>query len=135
ICFCKPFCTMLPAAATYHFPWEINSTSVPEGKTLRTYGRLHSYDMAISQAILTAQHASDQHRIPVCTKFVEPFQAQLGSWYIVLGETEFKEGEMIIKARVFTCVEGINLHLFEKAIEEQRKYFQERRKYHEGSIC
>lgn len=57
--------------------------------------RLHSYDMAISQAILTAQHASDQHCIQVCTKFVEPFQAQLGSLYIVLGETEFKDGKDI----------------------------------------
>lgn len=43
-------------------------------------------------------------------------------------------GEMILKARVFTCVEGINLQLLEKAIEEQRKYFQERRKDHEESI-
>ncbi|XP_007437685.1 CST complex subunit TEN1 [Python bivittatus] len=126
---------MLPEVGMYHFPWEINFTSVPEGKVLRTFGRLHSYDMAISQAILTAQHTSGQHCIPVCTKFVEPFQAQLGSSYIVLGETEFKEGEMVLKARVFTCVEGINLQLLEKAIEEQRKYFQERRKDHEGSIC
>ncbi|KAM6468990.1 CST complex subunit TEN1 [Liasis olivaceus] len=117
---------MLPEVGMYHFPWEINFTSVPEGKVLRTFGRLHSYDMAISQAILTTQHTSGQHCIPVCTKFVEPFQAQLGSSYIVLGETEFKEGEMVLKARVFTCVEGINLQLLEKAIEEQRKYFQER---------
>ncbi|XP_071309048.1 cyclin-dependent kinase 3 isoform X2 [Agelaius tricolor] len=29
---------MLPSAGVYYFPWEINS-SVPEGKTLRTFGR------------------------------------------------------------------------------------------------
>ncbi|KAF7248962.1 CST complex subunit TEN1 [Varanus komodoensis] len=125
---------MLPAAGIYHFPWEINSASVSEGKTLRTFGRLQSYDMVSSQAILTSQHASVQHCIRVCTKFVEPFQAQLGSLYVALGEAEFEEGEaMVLKARVFTCVEGMNLQLLEKAIEEQRKYFQERKKNPEGS--
>nr|XP_060620627.1 CST complex subunit TEN1 [Anolis sagrei ordinatus]XP_060620628.1 CST complex subunit TEN1 [Anolis sagrei ordinatus] len=120
---------MLPAPGTYHFPWEINSASVPEGKTLRTFGRLHSYDMTSSQAIITAQHASVQHSIWVCTKLVEPFQAHLGSPYLVLGETECGEGEnVIVKARIFTCVEGINLQLLENAIDEQRKYFQERMK-------
>lgn len=34
----------------------------------------------------------------------------------------------MVKARVFTCVEGINLQLLQKAIEEQRKYFHERKK-------
>lgn len=29
---------MLPNAGVYYFPWEINS-SVPEGETLRTFGR------------------------------------------------------------------------------------------------
>ncbi|XP_042300548.1 CST complex subunit TEN1 [Sceloporus undulatus] len=86
---------MLPAAGTYHFPWEINSVSVPEGKTLRTFGRLHSYDMTSSKATITAQHTSVQHCIQVCTKFVEPFQAHIGSLYLVLGETEYGQGKSI----------------------------------------
>ncbi|CAI5766070.1 CST complex subunit TEN1 [Podarcis lilfordi] len=81
---------MLPDAGTYHFPWEINSALIPEGKTLRTFGRLHSYDVVSSQAILTAQQTSVQHIIQVCTKFVEPFQAQLGALYIVLGKLNIK---------------------------------------------
>ncbi|XP_048348000.1 CST complex subunit TEN1 isoform X2 [Sphaerodactylus townsendi] len=96
--------------------------------------RLYSYDLVNSEAILTAQHNSVQHHISVCTKFVEPFQAQLGSLYIVLGETELGNGEKItLKARVFTCVEGMNLQLLEKAILEQREYFQEREKQLEGN--
>ncbi|XP_060109110.1 CST complex subunit TEN1 [Heteronotia binoei] len=119
---------MLPDAAKYHFPWEVNLASIPERRTLRTFGRLHSYDLVSSKAILTAQHGSVQ-RIWVCTKLMEPLRAQLGSVYIVLGETELGNGdEMVLKARVFTCVEGINLPLFEKAILEQRKYFREREK-------
>ncbi|XP_048347999.1 CST complex subunit TEN1 isoform X1 [Sphaerodactylus townsendi] len=124
----------LPDAAKYYFPWEVNLASVPEGQALRTFGRLYSYDLVNSEAILTAQHNSVQHHISVCTKFVEPFQAQLGSLYIVLGETELGNGEKItLKARVFTCVEGMNLQLLEKAILEQREYFQEREKQLEGN--
>ncbi|CAI7935427.1 CST complex subunit TEN1, partial [Podarcis lilfordi] len=98
---------MLPDAGTYHFPWEINSALIPEGKTLRTFGRLHSYDVVSSQAILTAQQTSVQHIIQVCTKFVEPFQAQLGALYIVLGETEHKE---VFFHRLFSLVSDSASH-------------------------
>ncbi|KAM6050069.1 CST complex subunit TEN1 isoform 2-T2 [Theristicus caerulescens] len=85
-------CEMLPSAGVYYFPWEINS-SVPEGEALRTFGRLCCYDMARSEAVLTAQHSSAQYQVCVDTKFVEPFQAQLGSCYMVLGEAEHREGK------------------------------------------
>ncbi|XP_025954795.2 CST complex subunit TEN1 [Dromaius novaehollandiae] len=117
---------MLPSAGVYYFPWEING-SVPEGEALRTFGRLCCYDLARSEAVLTAQHRAAQHRVCVDTSFVEPFEAQLGSLYMVLGEAEHREGEgPVVKARILTCVEGMNLPLLEQAIEEQRKYFRER---------
>ncbi|KFQ19634.1 CST complex subunit TEN1, partial [Mesitornis unicolor] len=81
---------MLPRAGVCYFPWEINS-SVPEGEALRTFGRLRCYDLARSEAVLTAQHGSSQYQVCVNTKFVEPFQAQLGSCYMVLGEAEHGE--------------------------------------------
>ncbi|XP_005503176.2 CST complex subunit TEN1 [Columba livia] len=117
---------MLPSAGVYYFPWEINS-SIPEGEALRTFGRLCHYDLARSEAILTAQHSSAQYRVCVDTKFVEPFEAQLGSCYLVLGEAEHREGEgPVVKARILTCVEGMNVPLLEQAIQEQRKYFSAR---------
>ncbi|XP_064323352.1 CST complex subunit TEN1 [Phalacrocorax carbo] len=117
---------MLPSAGVYYFPWEINS-SVPEGEALRTFGRLCCYDLARSKAVLTAQHSSAQYQVCVDTTFVEPFQAQLGSRYLVLGEAEHREGEgPVVKARILTCVEGMNVPLLEQAIQEQRKYFNER---------
>ncbi|KAJ7427456.1 CST complex subunit TEN1 [Willisornis vidua] len=118
---------MLPSAGVYYFPWEINS-SVPEGEALRTFGRLCCYDLARSEAVLTAQHSSAQHQVCVDTKFVEPFQAQLGSFYMVLGEAEYREETCspVVKARILTCVEGMNMPLLEQAILEQRKYFKER---------
>ncbi|XP_067403945.1 CST complex subunit TEN1 [Emydura macquarii macquarii] len=125
---------MMPSAGVYYFPWEINSGSVPDGETLRTFGRLHCYDMVQSEAILTALHSSVQHQVRVCTSFVEPFQAQLGSLYVVLGETEERDGERpVLKARVLTCVEGMNLPWLEQAIQEQRRYFRERQGEEESS--
>ncbi|NXS57948.1 TEN1L protein, partial [Brachypteracias leptosomus] len=119
---------MLPSAGVYYFPWEINS-SLPEGEALRTFGRLSHYNLARSEAVLTAQHSSAQYQVCVDTKFVEPFQAQLGSCYMVLGEAEHRGGKCegpVIKARILTCVEGMNVPLLEQAIQEQRKYFNER---------
>ncbi|NWI16335.1 TEN1L protein, partial [Crypturellus soui] len=115
---------MLPNAAVYYFPWEING-SVADGEALRTFGRLSCYDLARSEAVLTARHHAAQHQVCVDTSFVEPFQAQLGSLYMVLGEAEHRKGT-VVKARILTCVEGMNLPLLEQAVQEQRKYLQER---------
>ncbi|XP_050570290.1 CST complex subunit TEN1 isoform X2 [Cygnus atratus] len=81
---------MLPGAGVYYFPWEINS-SVPEGEALRTFGRLCCYNLARSEAVLSAQRSAAQHHVCVDTRLVEPFEAQLGSLYMVLGEAEHRE--------------------------------------------
>ncbi|XP_012634311.1 CST complex subunit TEN1 isoform X2 [Microcebus murinus] len=118
---------MLPKPGIYYLPWEVSAGQVPDGGTLRTFGRLCLYDVAESRVKLTAQHGSDEHELLVCTKLVEPFQAQEGSLYVVLGELEPQEdGGPVVKARVLTCVEGMNLPLLEQAIQEQRRYQQER---------
>ena len=56
--------------------------------------RLCLYDMIQSRVTLMAQHGSDQHQVLVCTKLVEPFHAQVGSLYIVLGELQHQQGEL-----------------------------------------
>ncbi|KAL4687337.1 hypothetical protein H8959_019465 [Pygathrix nigripes] len=118
---------MLPKPGTYYFPWEVSAGQVPDGGTLRTFGRLCLYDIIQSRVTLMAQHGSDQHQVLVCTKLVEPFHAQVGSLYIVLGELQHQQdGGSLVKARVLTCVEGMNLPLLEQAIREQRLYQQER---------
>lgn len=112
---------MLPKPGVYRFPWEVSAGCVPDGGALRTFGRLSLYDVAQSHATLTAQHGPEQHHVRVCTKLVEPFQAQVGSLYMVLGELEHqKDGGCLVKARVLTCVEGVNLTLLEQAIRAQR---------------
>ncbi|XP_018520560.1 CST complex subunit TEN1 [Lates calcarifer] len=116
---------MLPAAAIFHFPWEINS--VKEGGSVRTYGRLVCYQPEESRATLSAQHASKEHHVVVHTLFVEPFNPIIGAQYIVLGETENTEGiGVMVRARVLNCVDGVNIALLQKAINEQRSFFRER---------
>ncbi|XP_005934549.1 CST complex subunit TEN1 isoform X1 [Maylandia zebra] len=118
---------MLPLAAVFHFPWEINSGSVEEGQSVRTFGRLVCYQPEESRATLSAQHASKEHRVVVHTLFVEPFNPIIGAQYTVLGEIENDErvGAMV-RARVLNCVDGVNIALLEKAITEQRNFFTER---------
>ncbi|XP_046899973.1 CST complex subunit TEN1 [Hypomesus transpacificus] len=119
---------MLPAAAIFRFPWEIQSGAVKEGDSVRTFGRLVCYQPEESKATLSAQHGSKQHHLVVQTTFVEPFDSIIGAQYIVLGEIENAEdGVVMVRARVLNCVDGVNLALLQRAIDVQRTYFTERR--------
>ncbi|MCI4375768.1 hypothetical protein PGIGA_G00113140 [Pangasianodon gigas] len=119
---------MLPAAAVFHFPWEISSDLVKDGASIRTFGRLTNYLPEESKAVLTSHHASVQYQVSIQTTFVEPFDPIIGAQYIVLGEIEKSEGEgeAIVHARVFNCVDGVDVALLQKAVNEQRKFFRER---------
>ncbi|KAK2857599.1 hypothetical protein Q7C36_005518 [Tachysurus vachellii] len=119
---------MLPSAAVFHFPWEINSDLVKDGASIRTFGRLTDYLPEESKAILTSNHASVQYQVSIQTSFVEPFDSIIGAQYTVLGEIEKSEGhgEAIVRARVFNCVDGVDVALLQKAIKEQRTFFRER---------
>ncbi|XP_062284097.1 CST complex subunit TEN1 [Scomber scombrus] len=118
---------MLPAAAVLYFPWEVKSGAVQEGASVRTFGRLVSYQPEESRATLSAQHASKEHHVVVRTSFVEPFNPIVGAQYVVLGEKENTDGDdVMVRARVLNCVDGVNIALLQKAINEQRSFFMER---------
>ncbi|XP_032388971.1 CST complex subunit TEN1 [Etheostoma spectabile] len=118
---------MLPAAAVFHFPWEVNSGAVQEGEPVRVFGRLDCYLPEQSRATLSAQHASKEHHVAVHTSFVEPFHSIIGAQYLVLGEIEKTEGVgVMVRARVLNCIDGVNVALLQKAINEQRSFFGER---------
>ncbi|XP_067910463.1 CST complex subunit TEN1 isoform X3 [Heterodontus francisci] len=118
---------MLPQAGEFHFLWEICSGGIEEGTSLRTFGRLTAYDVRISQAILSVHRKSIDYQFRVCTSLVEPFEARIGSEYMVLGEMETTSGNIpVIQARLLMEADGVNLPLLERAVQEQRKYFQQR---------
>ncbi|XP_028301962.1 CST complex subunit TEN1 [Gouania willdenowi] len=117
---------MLPSAAVFYFPWELNS-DLQDGQSVRTCGRLVDYQPEESKATLSAQHASKEHHVIVHTMFVEPFNPIIGAQYIVLGETDGNEGiGTTVRARVLNCVDGVNVALLHKAVIEQRSFFRER---------
>ncbi|KAM8842986.1 CST complex subunit TEN1 [Synchiropus picturatus] len=126
---------MLPAAAVFHFPWEVKSGRVAEGTSLRTFGRLTSYESEESRATLSSHNASEEHTVTVLTQFVEPFNPIMGAQYLVLGEVEEVEGVgVVVRARVLNCVDGVNVALLQKAITEQRAFFEEREERKEKSV-
>uniref|UniRef100_A0A3Q3DLV0 CST complex subunit TEN1 n=1 Tax=Hippocampus comes TaxID=109280 RepID=A0A3Q3DLV0_HIPCM len=129
---------MLPAVAVYYFPWEVNSGALQDGESVRTFGsktnfahfsRLTQYEPEKSRASLTTQHASKEHHVVINTSFVEPFNPIIGAQYIVLGEIETAQGVDGVRvcARVLNCVDGVNIALLQKVINEQRSFFRERR--------
>lgn len=118
---------MLPSAAVYHFPWEISSGTVQDGDSLRTFGKLTRYEPEESMATLSVQQSAKDHFVVVNTLFVEPCNAIIGAQYMVLGELHKMEGVgPVVRARVLTCVDGVNSALLLKAIKDQRRFFQER---------
>ncbi|CAJ0951674.1 unnamed protein product [Ranitomeya imitator] len=62
---------------------------------LQYQDRLSSYDSARSEAVLTAHHSAAQHKLHLNTQFVEPFSAQLGSYYLALGELDTMNGSWL----------------------------------------
>ncbi|KAJ0033841.1 hypothetical protein NQD34_000948 [Periophthalmus magnuspinnatus] len=119
---------MLPPAAVYQFPWELNSGSEQEGDSVRTFGKLTQYDPEKSLATLSTHHSSKHHCVIVHTLFVEPFDAVTGAQYIVLGELENIEGVgVMVRARVLNCVDGANIALLQRAINDQRRFLEERK--------
>ncbi|CAB1344902.1 unnamed protein product [Coregonus sp. 'balchen'] len=91
-------------------------------------GQTHSYQPEESKATLSAQNAATQHQVVVQTTFVEPFEPIIGAQYLVVGEIENSEGGdgVMVRARVLNCVDGLNLALLQRAVNEQRSYFRER---------
>ncbi|XP_061628330.1 CST complex subunit TEN1 [Phyllopteryx taeniolatus] len=125
---------MLPATAVYYFPWEVKPGAFHDGESVRTFGRLTCYEPEKSQASLTTHHASKDHHVVIHTSFVEPFNPIIGAQYVVLGEIQTAEGvDMRVCARVLNCVDGVNIVLLQKAINEQRSFFRERQCQLEGA--
>ncbi|KAF4112094.1 CST complex subunit TEN1 isoform X2 [Onychostoma macrolepis] len=119
---------MLLPPAVFHFLWEINTDLVKDGASVRTYGRLISYEPEGSKAILSGPQSSAQCHVSVQTTLVEPFQPTLGAQYFVLGEIEKTDGlsGVILHARALSSIDGVDLTLMQKAIMEQRCFFNER---------
>ncbi|XP_054635493.1 CST complex subunit TEN1 isoform X2 [Dunckerocampus dactyliophorus] len=98
-------------------------------------GGLTCYEQDMSRATLTAQHASKEHHVVINTSLVEPFHPIIGAQYLVLGETDSTDGvDMMVRARVLNCIDGVNIPRLQKAITEQRRFFKERESHRDDAV-
>ncbi|XP_048467083.1 CST complex subunit TEN1-like [Rhincodon typus] len=112
-------------AGEFHFLLEICSGELEEGNAVRTFGRLTTYDVRVSEAILSVHCNWMDYQLWIHTALVEPFGAHIRSELLVLGETETTAGNNpVTQAQLLMNADGVNLPLLKRAVEQQRKYFQ-----------
>ena len=58
------------------------------------------------------------------TSLVEPMAFNRGSLYQFIGEIDINE-KMILRARIACCIDGMDMELFNQALDIRRKYLQE----------
>jgi hypothetical protein len=93
------------------------------GHSVNVVGRLTVHDVGTCLAKL----ADSQSKSDLCidTSLIEPFEARFGSLFNMIGELEAgNQNDIMLKARVVRCVDGLDLSLYRKAIESQRKYLE-----------
>ncbi|XP_077985499.1 CST complex subunit TEN1-like [Glandiceps talaboti] len=99
-----------------------------DGKAVRVMGRLKSHNYVKCHAVLSALDRNTNLTLDIDTKLVEPFNSKIGSVFQFIGELDYLcEGfTVIIQARVVRCVDGVDVTLYYRALDLQRKYLQER---------
>ena len=66
------------------------------------------------------------HELNICSRLIEPVAFQIGHLYQFIGEmTDSGRGGLVLRARVAFCVEGMDLTLFQQALDIRRKYLEE----------
>ncbi len=75
---------------------------------------------------------SVEHRHNQCllldTRFIEPFRARPGSIFQFIGELDSASSDdhPVLRARVVRCVDGMDVAMYNKALDAQRKFFEGR---------
>ena len=58
------------------------------------------------------------------TSLVEPMAFNRGSMYHFIGEVHV-QGKLTLRARIAGCIDGMDMELFNQALDIRRKYLQE----------
>lgn len=91
-----------------------------DGKSVRTWGRALTHNIARSQLKV----CDEGIELIIDTSFVEPTAFNRGSLYQFIGEVYVSEN-IILRARIATCIDGMDMNLFNQALDIRRKYLQE----------
>ncbi|PFX26836.1 CST complex subunit TEN1-like [Stylophora pistillata] len=91
-----------------------------DGKSVRTWGRAVAHNMARSQLKVSDEGIE----LIIDTSYVEPIAFNRGSLYQFIGEV-YVYDNIILRARIATCIDGMNMDLFNQALDIRRKYLKE----------
>ena len=62
----------------------------------------------------------------ICSNLIEPVAFQIGHLYQFIGEmTDTGRDSLVLRARVAICVDGLDMNLFQQALDIRRKYLGE----------
>ena len=98
-----------------------------EGKSVRITGKLEEYDAGASTARLVDPQSGKS--LLVNTVLIEPFSAKRGSLFQMIGELDClnNRNEVMMKARVVRCVDGLDMTMYRKALTAQWEYLSMRK--------
>ena len=84
------------------------------------------FHRAIAHDILKSQLriSADGLEMVIDTSLIEPMAFNKGSMYNFIGEIYCHE-KLILRARIANCIDGMDMELFNEALDVRRKYLQE----------
>lgn len=95
------------------------------GRSVCITGRLTEHQ--VSDCVAKLMDLQNKSVVCIDTSLIEPFDARFGSLFQMIGEIGCgKENNIVLKARVVRCVDGLDMSLYRKAIECQRMYLEKR---------
>ena len=96
--------------------------------------RLQTHDFEQCHAVITDPLCANS--VTIDTRLIEPFEARIGVIFQFIGEMhqQSTSGKMLLQARVVRCVEGLDWLLYERAIDIQRHYLEQRQSMGDFSV-
>eukprot|EP00128_Syssomonas_multiformis_P012478 Colp12_sorted_trinity150504_noHs@1116 len=89
-------------------------------RTVRITGRLREHDIHKNVVVLSAE----RERVEVDVLILGDFGWRINSLYQVIGEVELRSAKPFLKARVCRCVDGLDMKLYEQALELRRAFLE-----------
>ncbi len=87
------------------------------GKTVRTIGRLKQYN--VKESVMSIEDLRTFAELMVDCRIIEPFSFRQGALYQFCGEldgSKTKSTNVVLKAHLYRCVEGLDMDIYMKAL-------------------